>query len=988
MVTCRPIDEAAEIFGQVYCNHCERKPLKLYLNCSDCEDGFFDLCFECKKNGVHCNDQSHVMREPYQEVTLNIAPSDREIRLYVEEVLRREKALGARNMSDSRLHLSRRGTTKLGNNCREDPALESRIIDAVVPRADGLFMLARLYMDALKTKRSVEEVDDALQTLPVGYTETYERTMERISSTNEANPEDDRLSIAKKILCLVVRSYRSLSLQELQEALSVNLRNPDYRAKARYERRTLYEITAGLVTVDADEKAVRLAHLTVQEYFSGTDGAKWFEGAAAYMAQITLQYLSREELAEPCQGIREDLEFEARRRSHPFSAYAYQHWGDHARDAIQDNDIQDITRNFVSDPLKISACTQAAWYLDSDGTTDWDVRKGANNLHVCAWFGLNPIVTYLLDRGVDINSQDPTLEQTALMYACRQGHVETVAVLLDHGASMDLRSARGSTALFEAVIENREEVVQHILARPNLLVGDSPALATDCGKLLEKKLTGCSGKGLNPNEAHPGRRHRTALMFAAQYDNKAQIVEALLLRKDVDVNKKDFDSNTALILATISGCSTVVSLLLDHESLDINAVNRTGSSALIAAANCNRIDIASQLLAKGVESSIHDFEGGGTALFGAVEREDIEMVETLLNHGASVQDCDDLGRSLLHQAASSGNIGILDLLLCEGLDQNAQDNDKRAPLHEASRNGKLDVVKTLLRGGANPLLKDRFGRKPQTVAWQNGHVDIMRALEGKEDRLPNEPSVPSQYPDAERLPLWSLAKLGIEAFVSDQIGESSNDLPSSDPDSGDTALHCAVFSSHLGILGVLLESGNIPANSVNHYARTALHLAAVLGNLAAVKMLIAHSSPLEAEDQWGATALFIAQAGNHLEVALELIEAGAVVDKQKLSIQPLFFAAVEFGRKTAVQILINEGASHWAKNLYGKTPLQVAKDADYGEIVQVLTQNKSFKVPSLQTLELESELDGLDESRPVPAPFSRLNPSDSSGEQTIHMLEG
>lgn len=65
---------------------------------------------------------------------------------------------------------------------------------------------------------------------------------------------------------------------------------------------------------------------------------------------------------------------------------------------------------------------------------------------------------------------------TALLYAARQGHIETVRVLLDSGASINELSADKTTPLMMAVINGHFDLAMYLLER-----GANPKLATAAG---------------------------------------------------------------------------------------------------------------------------------------------------------------------------------------------------------------------------------------------------------------------------------------------------------------------------------------------------------------------------------------------------------------------------------------------------------------------------------------------------------------------------
>ena len=954
MMTSQRVEDGPPPTRQNECNLCGKRPLKVFYRCHTCNDGRFHLCQECIENGLYCEDALHELAQP-GEVLMSIEPSDHEIQHYVQAELEAELEVGKSEDDDNPSTMF--STTPLGRLCKDSPWLKDEISNSVVAKADGMFALAQLYLSSFKSLGLTEpEVLEMLDDPPEGYTGLYEQHMERISE-NSFGRVGSNLGIS--VLLWVACASRPLRFVELQDALAINLKKSGYfTPSARRDKATIIRATAGLVTIEPNEDgAVRLNHGTAQRYFDNNRD-RWFGDASTLMTRVSLHYLSLTVLSSPGEGEWEDKEFDMRDIDYPFLRYAYQYWGDHAESLNFESEVQDEIMQFVKDENKMASAIQAMWYLRSEAEVDWDVRKGANAIHLCAWFGLNHTVSRLVDQGANVNCKDARFAQTPLMYACRRGKVSTVALLLDQGAYINAISTRGSTALFEAVSADRAEVLEMLLANPKLDV----------------------------NSQHPGRSGQTALMIAAQ-EGKVGAVAALLKNKKLDQDQKDANGYTALSHAIRANQTQIALQILqsDNKPRDLNSLNWTGNSALMLAASKGQAEIVDTLLTQGADSTIKDKEGGGTALLRAIDAGHFAVVESMLKHDiVDLQCLDDDKRGLLHGAATSGHVDIVRLLLQKRLDVNAKDRKGRTPLHDASRKGSVAVVKLLLDTKANTLVKDEAERTPKDVAWQYGHSPTMNVLEGRDPYECMAEDLPDEYPDVEKLPIWSLANLRYTAEVTKAVVTRSQEVKSSSPDTHDTALNYAVFSDQPEMVKVLLQAKS-PVNVSNDYGRTPLHFAALSGNDEIMGMLLKEfegeeeAEIINAPDKWGTSPLLMAHSYGHVVCCLLLIEAGAtIISSKSVMKQSLFFAAIENGRLAAVQRLAHMGADLQVKNVLGLTGLQMAKERGYADVENFLRKSKSVRVDGLGLSidEREKEDEVMEEKKMIESATTPPSPMD------------
>jgi len=113
-----------------------------------------------------------------------------------------------------------------------------------------------------------------------------------------------------------------------------------------------------------------------------------------------------------------------------------------------------------------------------------------------------------------------------------------------------------------------------------------------------------------------------------------------------DVNAKDDYGSTALHRESEYGDVEKVGSLLEQPGIDVNVKNKDGRTTLIIASRCGRTKIVAMLLEKGADVDAKD-NNGKTALMQASTSGRTEIVQMLLNKGADVNAKDNMGYTAL-----------------------------------------------------------------------------------------------------------------------------------------------------------------------------------------------------------------------------------------------------------------------------------------------------------------------------------------------------
>src|SRR5688572_28433866 len=198
--------------------------------------------------------------------------------------------------------------------------------------------------------------------------------------------------------------------------------------------------------------------------------------------------------------------------------------------------------------------------------------------------------------------------------------------------------------------------------------------------------------GINPN-AQDGDGRTVLISAAARGD--LQVANALLSR-GADPNVKDKRGYTALSHAIEAMYEEVIDTLLNHPNLEPNSRGLNGRPALVAFVWRDQKERVEKLLARGADVNVQDNDGD-TALHGAAQTGNVEVIRMLLDKGANLNTKNKQGGTPLMWAAVYGNEDAVRLLLSRGADTSLKDNDGITAAQWAVRNNRTNVA-SILRG--------------------------------------------------------------------------------------------------------------------------------------------------------------------------------------------------------------------------------------------------------------------------------------------------
>ena len=170
------------------------------------------------------------------------------------------------------------------------------------------------------------------------------------------------------------------------------------------------------------------------------------------------------------------------------------------------------------------------------------------------------------------------------------------------------------------------------------------------------------------------------------------VVKMLLKKKSVELNAQDYYGRTALHSAATFGHSEVVKLLVEEDDIELNLQDKNGWTALHSAATYGHLEVVQELVEKDdIELNLQDTysrtalflavadEGSQTNSFSSTtSRTNLEVLNFLLKKGADVNLGDSKGQTRLLIAARTEHFKAL--VKADGIKVNLKNRHSRTPL--------------------------------------------------------------------------------------------------------------------------------------------------------------------------------------------------------------------------------------------------------------------------------------------------------------------
>ena len=330
----------------------------------------------------------------------------------------------------------------------------------------------------------------------------------------------------------------------------------------------------------------------------------------------------------------------------------------------------------------------------------------------------------------------------------------------------------------------------------------------------------------------PDEFGRTPLCLAC-LDGDEKVVE-WLLDHGANIEPRDLRGNTAMVFAIANDHLGCAKLLVDAGA-SLNPINIRGESLLALVAGTYSFDALRFLVESGVSV---DRSGGGnmSPLFAAVKnsryaqaeyllkhgadpnalpdpssgaqslieiaasRQDVDMMELLLIHGADpCQQCFN-GAESLHISASANNPEAIEILVRYGADINGINFADRTPLIEAAASAKYEAALKLLELGADPDIRGMADKSALHMAVHAKDARCSRLLCSKM-------STPDLVDSNDLTPLYYAVTSGLVDVVDVLLDAGADALREDGLDGSSSPIYAALAERQDDVLALIISRG-------------------------------------------------------------------------------------------------------------------------------------------------------------------------------------
>ncbi len=485
--------------------------------------------------------------------------------------------------------------------------------------------------------------------------------------------------------------------------------------------------------------------------------------------------------------------------------------------------------------------------------------------------------------------------------------------------------------------------------------------------------------GSNPKEFMIGGR--TLLHLAAEkgYSN----LIPLLLAEKLDIDCRDSNSETPLLLALNNGHDKTASILLKNGA-DPLLRHETFGSPLHIALKWNCMDSIDLLLNDNeVVTNMNEFRmthDKATPIMTAVTYCDFPVVERMISLGANINAHNISSISVLSYSLGNGNsaardeialylldkgidlypdretmlnqainvnadIAIIEQLIEYGMDVNKKDHTQKSPLYIAIEQENIEAVNSLLAAGADPAMPSFNERRP---------IDLLYEIENKQlavdilEQLQKYGFDINSYGRAHRTPLQEAAFTG-HVEIAEYLLKQDIDIEIQSQDYWKKTAFMFTADGfknieEKSIIADMLHKKNANLEATDTLGNTVMHQLSENVNIERLKKFHSMDTLLSTRNNSGATPLMTAIKHGRTENVLYIAQAiSHDINEKDSKGSTLIHHIAKLGKQHVLAGVLENSFSEdidWnIRDNEGRTPLMLAAYEGHSTLMEMLIEN-------------------------------------------------